>query len=116
MATKVTLRQKPISGNRQSLYLDFYPPITNPETRELTRREFLNLFIFNEYEMQEQTYTDANGKEKKRIVPVLDRKGNPKKVKLNPIDKTHNENTLNTANHIRQKRQNILDKPEIYTD
>jgi integrase len=116
MASKVTLRQKPISGNRQSLYLDFYPPITNPKTGELTRREFLNLFIFNEYEMQEQVYTDANGKQKKRFVPVLDRKGTPKKVKLNPIDKTQNENTLNTANYIRQKRQNALDKPEIYTE
>lgn len=116
MATKVTLRQKPISGNRQSLYLDFYPPIKHPKTGELTRREFLNLFIFNEFETQEQTYTDADGKEKKRIVPMLDRKGNPKKVKLNPIDKIHNENTLKTANHIRQKRQNILDKPEIYTE
>lgn len=116
MATKVTLRQKPISGNRQSLYLDFYPPIPNRETGELTRREFLNLFIFNEFETKEQTYTDANGQEKKRIVPVLDRKGNPKKIKLNPIDKLHNENTLKTANYIKQKRQNILDKPEIYTE
>jgi integrase len=116
MATKVTLRQKLISGNRQSLYLDFYPPIQHPETGQLTRREFLNLFVFNEFDTEEQTYIDANGKEKKRIVPVLDRKGNPKKVKLNPIDKTHNENTLKTAQHIRQKRQNVLDKPEIYTE
>lgn len=116
MATKVTLRQKPISGNRQSLYLDFYPPIKHTETGELTRREFLSLFIFNEFETQEQTFTDADGKKKKRIVPVLDRKGKPKKVKLNPIDKSHNENTLKTANHIRQKRQNVLDKPEIYTE
>jgi integrase len=116
MGTKVTLRQKAMSGNRQSLYLDFYPPIKHPETGELTRREFLNLFIFNEFETQEQTYTDADGKEKKRSLAVLDRKGNPKKVKLNPIDKAHNENTLKTANHIRLKRQNIFDKPEIYTE
>jgi len=27
MITKVTLRQKPISKERKSLYLDFYPPI-----------------------------------------------------------------------------------------
>lgn len=116
MATKVTLRQKPISGNRRSLYLDFYPPIPHAETGELTRREFLNLFLFNEFETQEQKYMDASGNEKKRVVPVLDRKGNPKKIKLNPIDKTHNQNTLKTAEHIRQKRQNILDKPEIYTE
>ncbi|MFL5739312.1 MAG: tyrosine-type recombinase/integrase [Flavisolibacter sp.] len=116
MASKVTLRQKPISGNRQSLYLDFYPPIPNPETAELTRREFLNLFIVNEFETEAQIYIDANGKEKKRTVVVLDRKGNPKKAKLNPIDKLHNENTLKTANHIKAKRQNALDKPEIYSD
>lgn len=116
MATKVTLRQKPMSGNRQSLYLDFYPPIRHPETGELTRREFLNLFIYNEFETEEQTYFDANGKAKKRTVPVLDRKGTPKKTKLNPIDKLHNENTLRTAHHIQLKRQNILDKPEIYTE
>lgn len=116
MATKVTLRQKLISGNRQSLYLDFYPPIPNSQTGVLTRREFLNLFLLNDFETQEQKYIDKKGQEKKRIVPVLDRKGNPKKIKLNPIDKTHNENTLKTANHIRQKRQNILDKPEIYTE
>lgn len=116
MATKVTLRQKPISGNRQSLYLDFYPAITNPETGEPTRREFLKLFLFNEIEFKEQKYIDATGKEKIRIVPVLDRKGEPKKVKLNHFDKLHNQNTLKTAEHIRQKRQNILDKPEIYTE
>ena len=47
MATKVKLRQKTISGNRQSLYLDFYPAISHPETGELTRREFLGMYIYN---------------------------------------------------------------------
>lgn len=47
MATKVSLRQKAISGNRQSLYLDFYPPIPHPETGEPTRREFLGLYLFD---------------------------------------------------------------------
>lgn len=28
---KVKLRQKPISDQRHSLYLDFYPPIPHPE-------------------------------------------------------------------------------------
>lgn len=44
MATKVKLRRKPISGNRESLYLDFYPPIEHPETGILTRREFLGYY------------------------------------------------------------------------
>jgi len=47
MATKVKLRQRAISGNRQSLYLDFYPPIPHPETGEPTRREFLGLYLFD---------------------------------------------------------------------
>lgn len=46
MATKVTLREKPISKERLSLYLDFYPAIQHPETGHQTRREFLNLYLF----------------------------------------------------------------------
>ena len=45
MAIKVKLRQKPISGNRHSLYLDFYPAIPDQKTGGLTRREFLGLYI-----------------------------------------------------------------------
>ncbi|MBY0244351.1 MAG: site-specific integrase [Sphingobacteriaceae bacterium] len=81
---KVTLRQKKISGNRQSLYLDFYPPIPHPETGEPTRREFLGMYVF----------------EKTR----------------NPIYKNHNEETLRIAEQIRQKRENTLNKPEIYSE
>lgn len=44
MAIKVKLRQKPIKGNRLSLYLDFYPAIVN-ENGDLTRRDFLGLYI-----------------------------------------------------------------------
>ena len=83
MAIKVKLRQKAISGNRQSLYLDFYPAIAHPETGEPTRREFLRLYLFDK----------------------------PK----NPIDKQHNKETLQLAEQIRQKRENHLNKPEIYT-
>lgn len=43
MITKVTLRQKAIKNNKQSLYLDFYPPIINSKTSKPTRREFLGL-------------------------------------------------------------------------
>jgi integrase len=83
MATKVKLRQKAISGNRQSLYLDFYPAISHPETGDPTRREFLGLYLFD-------------------------------KAK-NPIDKQHNKETLQLAEQIRQKKENHLNKPEIYT-
>jgi len=83
MSIKVKLRQKAISGNRQSLYLDFYPAIPHPETGEPTRREFLRLYLFD-------------------------------KAK-NPIDKQHNKETSQLAEQIRQKRENHLNKPEIYT-
>jgi integrase len=83
MATKVKLRQKAISGKRQSLYLDFYPAIPHPVTGEPTRREFLGMYI--------------NDKAK------------------NPIDKQANKETLQLAEQIRQKRENHLNKPEIYT-
>jgi integrase len=83
MTTKVTLRQKPISKERKSLYLDFYPAIPHHETGQPTRREFLGLYLFS--------------KEK------------------NPIDKQHNKETLQLAQQIRQKRENHLNKPEIYT-
>ena len=83
MAIKVKLREKKISGNRQSLYLDFYPAIPHPETGKQTRREFLGLYLFD-------------------------------KTK-NPIDKQSNKETLQLAEQIRQKRENYLNKPEIYT-
>lgn len=47
MAVKVTLRKKPISGKRHSLYLDFYPAVINSENGVKTRREFLGLYIFD---------------------------------------------------------------------
>jgi integrase len=83
MAIKVKLREKKISGNRQSLYLDFYPAIPHPETGKPTRREFLGLYLFD-------------------------------KAK-NPIDKQGNKENLQLAEQIRQKRENYLNKPEIYT-
>lgn len=83
MAVKVSLRRKTISRNRQSLYLDFYPPVTNPKTGKSTRREFLGMYIHQ-------------------------------KAK-NPLDKQHNRETLQTAEQIRQKRENQFNKPEVYT-
>ena len=47
MATKVSLRKKAISGDRQSLYLDFYPEVIHPDTGKPTRREFLGLYLYD---------------------------------------------------------------------
>jgi len=83
MAIKVKLRRKPISGNRQSLYLDFYPAIPHPKTGELTRREFLGFYLLD----------------------------NPKTA----ADKQHNKEMELLAEQIRQKRENAINKPEIYS-
>jgi integrase len=115
MTTKVKLRTKAIKGNKQSLYLDFYPAIKHPETGEQTRREFLGLILFDEIQNEEQKYIDKNGKPQIRIVPVLDRRGEPKRIKLSPVDKQYNKETLQTAEQIRQRKHNELNKPEIYT-
>jgi len=116
MAIKVTLRQKPISKDRHSLYLDFYPAIIDLKTGKSTRREFLNMYIVNETEIEEQKITDAKGNVSRRYLPVLDKKKNPKKVRISTLDKIHNENTLQRAEQIRQKRENDLNKPEIYSN
>lgn len=47
MTIKISLRTKSLAGKRQSLYLDYYPAIIHPETNQMTRREFLGLYIDN---------------------------------------------------------------------
>jgi integrase len=84
MIVKVKLRKKKISEGRESLYLDFYPSILNPNSGKYTRREFLNMYVFEN--------------------------------NSNQLNKTHNRNTLNLAEQIRQQRENSLNKPEVYTD
>lgn len=44
--SKVFLREKRLKHGKKSLYLDFYPPIINPETKKPTRREHLKLYIY----------------------------------------------------------------------
>lgn len=43
----VTIRYKSISKGRKRIYLDFYPPIPHPQTGKTTRREFLELYLFD---------------------------------------------------------------------
>lgn len=48
MATKVKLRRKPITQGRETLYLDYYPPIRDPETMKMIYKEYLGIYIFQE--------------------------------------------------------------------
>ena len=43
---KVTLRERPISKGRLSLYLDYYPALIDRNTGKKSRREFLKMYLF----------------------------------------------------------------------
>lgn len=110
MVTKVTLRTKPIKGNKLSLFLDFYPPIEKDGKK--TRREFLNLFLFADTQYEEQEYTDSNGKKQIRIIPVLNGNLKPRKIKLDSVDADHNQHTWMLARQIRNNRYKKLNDHE----
>ena len=112
MAIKVALREKRISDNRLSLYLDFYPAIVNQKTGQSTRREFMGLYLFvdkdeikKEIKEKESKFKDVRGL--KALIKEL--------APLDYIQKQHNIDTLKLAQDIRQKKENHLNKPEIYS-
>ena len=84
MGIKVSLRKKKISKGRESLYLDFYPAITHPETGKFTRREFLKMYVLEK----------------------------PKTA----IERNIKKETLRTADLIKLKWENKLNKQEVYTE
>lgn len=106
MAIKVKLRQKEIKDNRLSLYLDYYPPTPHPETGELTRRNFLGLYLYASIKKSNRKI--KNGKTKEFHIYDLD-------PVLNATYELHNVETLQLAEEIRRKKENELNKPEIYT-
>lgn len=95
MVHSVNLRKKVIGKNRYSLYLDFYPAILLHDGEELTRRKFLKRFVFSEV---------VKGKD-----------GVSRKIKLSATEKLHNSETMLWAEQVRQKWDNEINKPEIYT-
>src|SRR5688500_13347652 len=104
MATKVTLRKKSISKNRESLYLDFYPAILDPETGEPTRRHFLGKFIFAS--IDEIKKKDKFG-EIKKVIQVYD-----KDSVENARMETHNNQTLSLATEIKHQWERKLNANE----
>jgi integrase len=107
MTIKVKLRQKPISGNKVSLYLDFWPPITNLETGESTRREFLKLYMYAPLKPKGKEKKDDT--DKKQLVYHKDKL-------LNAAYKKHNTDTQTIAEGIRQKKEHEMNKPEVYNE
>jgi hypothetical protein len=107
MAIKVTLRQKPISKGRSSLYLDFYPAVFNSETGELTRREFLKMYVHEPIKYKKRSMPNGTVKQ----IPVYS--DNP--IQNQTIEQ-ENSSVLAIAEQVRMKRENYLNKPEIYTE
>ena len=93
MTIKVTLREKPISKNRKSLYLDFYPAITDPKTGKSTRREFLGLYIPEPIKFN---------KSKGKLTPIYDTNN-----AIHKIIEIEVKNILQRAEQTKQKRENL---------
>lgn len=66
--TKVFLRRKEISGGRISLYLDFYPPIRNPHTNRLSRREGLGIYLYADPKSAREREFNATMEEKAEAI------------------------------------------------
>lgn len=77
---KVTLRTKGITGSREALFLDFYPPIKHPKTGKEIRRHYLRLSVpvraKNEFDKQvkEKTLQQAEAIRAKTQLDIQNRK------------------------------------------
>lgn len=99
-AIKVTLRKKNISGNKESLYLDFYPAIN--ENGKETRRQFLGLYLRHLANPDNLTT---------RQIAKLDAT-----IQLSiELELEENRNTLIKAQQIRNTRDNELNASENYS-
>ena len=58
--TKVSLRSRPISGGRRTLYLEFYPPVRVRESMKMQRYETLGMYIWNKPKtLTQKQYNEA---------------------------------------------------------
>lgn len=103
--TKVTLRGKRITGNRLSLFLDFYPGIPDPRYGKSIRREFLSMTVFSTEKYQEKREVTEGGNRTIIFEPDLGSNGKPKPIRLKPQEKLHNEKMYELAEQIRLKRE-----------
>lgn len=107
---------KPINKDRQALYLDFWPAVTDIKTGKPTRRMFLNKYIFNEFVYETVKKTDSKGNEFTKIQIAKDKKGRDVKAKLTTEQLKHNEQAKRIAESIRWQKENEVNKPEIYNE
>lgn len=109
---KVTLRRKPCAKNMESLYLDYYPPIINPDTQRPQRWEYLGIKIYATDKTESVSFKDKNGRDQIKVVSLfhqtkVDKMGRPVRLKnkLSQVEKNHNNEQINYAEDIRLQRQ-----------
>lgn len=58
--TKVSLRSRPISGGRRTLYLEFYPPVRVRENMKMQRYETLGMYVWDKPKtLTQKQYNEA---------------------------------------------------------
>jgi len=78
--TKVTLRKRLLPSGKITLYLDYYPPVRDPKTGRLSRREYLGLYLVNKPRTQQERdsnkdkLTAAEGIRSQREISILNGK------------------------------------------
>jgi integrase len=114
---KVTLRRKPCAKNMESLYLDYYPEIINPDTQRPQRWEFLGIKIHGTDKSESYYYKDSKDRQKAKIVPLfhktkVDSQGKPIRLKqvLSQMQNNHNKSQLYLAESVVLERQIAVNK------
>ena len=68
MATKATLRSEPISNGRESLYIQYYPPIRDPKTMKKKQKEMLGMYIYSKPKTEDEQYHNAEMWQKAKAI------------------------------------------------
>jgi integrase len=92
---KVTLRFRMLGDGKETLYLDYYPPIIDTETKKPSRREYLGMYVYPLKKRNGEFLKNTDGLHK-----------------YSPED----YETIRLAEIIRNNRQNELNKSNIYTE
>lgn len=76
-ATKVTLRQRKLKSGKITLYLDFYPPLRDPETQDRIFRDYLGIYLVDnpkfaiEKEANKEKLRQANAIRAERELAII---------------------------------------------
>jgi hypothetical protein len=117
---RVSIVKKLCKDNMESVYLDYYPPIVNPDTQKLQRRESLNIKLYGVERTDQVHYVDSKGRNQSKIVRIYQKskfdihgKPIPRRVVLTQLQKNHNLAQMNMTEKIRLGRQMTVNKGDF---